>query len=453
MSQVEHKEYLNEVLKKIDKVIRRGETIMSEIPALVKKAQGSRHNEDWLQEALVDERIQKRRYGTTQAAELAGISHTLLYAAESDGRLPPPEYRNDTARKVRAGYTMNHINHMRSVFATAPRKPEGSNAAVVGVLNLKGGSQKTTTCHLFSQYLAMQGYRVLLIDTDPQGSLSFFFGKRPDDNVHYENTIAPYLLEDDDSLVDAGLPIGSSSTLHYAIQSTYWNNVDIIPSCLQNLTIDLMMPKVMSGSGIGYQHQIMKLRKGLLEVGDQYDFIVVDGTPSLNISTLNVVSACDVVFVPTPASMLDFASTLQFVQLVAETIETYRDIGIYPNIPDLRFFITKFSKSSYAKFMGQIIRRVFNVERGDVLACEAHSSDEIGKANNSTYSIYEQNPSETDNRKRLKETQEKFDRLFEEMHKAVWETCFGDFERSLDPIDKLDQIIVNAKKVNKESVE
>lgn len=443
------KSYLLGILKKISTVVKRGETIMKEIPGLVRKAQKSKHDADWLEAAQVDERIQKRRYGTTQAAELAGISHSLMYAAEKDGRLPEPEYRTDTAKKVRSGYTMNHINHMRQVFNTAPRKPEGASAAVIGILNLKGGSQKTTTCHLFSQYLAMKGYRVLLLDTDPQGSLSFFFGKRPDDNVHYENTIAPFFLEDDAALVEAGHPAGASQSLHYAVQKTYWDNIDIIPSCLQNLNIDLMMPKVMDDANVEFIDRIMKLRSGLLDVGRDYDFIIVDGTPSLNISTLNVVSACDMVFVPTPAAMLDFASTLQFAGLVSETIETYNQSSIYPNIPDIRFFITKYSGSSYAQFMGQIIRRVFTVERGDVLSNEAHASDEIGKATNSTYSIYEQNPAESDNRKRLKSTIEMFDKLFEEMHDAAWETCYEDLLRT-SHIDKIDQIMANADTVKEE---
>ncbi|MBQ4814046.1 AAA family ATPase [Pseudoalteromonas luteoviolacea] len=417
---------------------------MTEIPELVRKSQKDRHDNDWFEAAQVDERVQKRRYGTTQAAELAGISHSLLYAAEQDGRLPEPEYRNDTAKKVRAGYTINHINHMRKVFGTGPKKPDSASAAVIGILNLKGGSQKTTTCQLFAQYLAIRGYRVLLLDTDPQGSLSFFFGKRPDDNVHYENIIAPFFLEDDEALVEAGHPPGSSRSLHYAIQKTYWDNIDIIPSCLQNLNIDLMMPRVMDEAEVPFVDRIMKLRNGLLEVGSDYDFIIVDGTPSLNLSTLNVVSACDMCFVPTPAAMLDFASTLQFAGLVAETIETYNESGVCPNIPDIRFFITKYSKSSYAQFMGQIIRRVFSVERGDVLSNEAHASDEIGKANNSTYSIYEQNPSESDNRKRLKVTVEMFDKLFSEMHDAVWETCYADFDR--EPyVDKIEQIMANAE--------
>jgi chromosome partitioning protein len=437
------KSYLQNSLRKIATVVNRGETIMREIPSLVSKNQKSKHDPEWIELSQVDERILKRRYGTTQAAELAGISHSLLYAAEQDGRLPEPEYRIDTAKKVRAGYTMNHINHMRSVFNTAPRKPEGAPAAIVGILNLKGGSQKTTTCHLFSQYLAMQGYRVLILDTDPQGSLSFFFGKRPDDNVHYEHTVAPFFLEDDPALVEAGHEPGASRSLHYAIQNTYWNNIDIIPSCLQNLNIDLMMPKVMDDANVPFSDRIMKLRNGLVEVGSDYDFILIDGTPSLNISTLNVVSACDMVFVPTPAAMADFASTLQFANLIAETIETYQEGGIYPNVPDMRFFITKYSGSSYAQFMGQIIRRVFGVERGDVLTNEAHASDEVGKATNSTYSVYEQAPADSDNRKRLKTTCEMFDALFEEMHDAVWDTCFSGFERA-SHLDKIDLIMANA---------
>lgn len=441
--------YLLRMLKKINTVVNRGETIMKQIPDLVRKAQKNKHDPSWLQAAQVDERIQKRRYGTTQAAELAGISHSLLYTAEQDGRLPEPEYRMDTAKKVRSGYTMNHINHIRQVFGTAPRKPEGTAAAVVGILNLKGGSQKTTTCHLFSQFLAMKGYRVLLLDSDPQGSLSFFFGKRPDDNVQYENTIAPFFLEDDEALVEAGLPSGSCRSLHYAIQKTYWDNIDIIPSCLQNLNIDLLMPRVLDEANVPFIDRIMKLRNGLLEVGQDYDFILIDGTPSLNLSTLNVVSACDMVFVPTPAAMLDFASTLQFAGLVGETMEMYSTANLSPNIPDIRFFITKYSGSSYAQFMAQIIRRVFTVERGDVLSSEAHASDEIGKATNSTYSIYEQNPAEADNRKRLKNAIDMFDKLFEEMHDAVWETCFEETLRSTH-LEKIDQIMANADAVRNE---
>lgn len=443
------RKYLNSILEKITTVVTRGERIIEQIPELIKKSLKDKIDPDQIESLQVSDRVLKRRYGTTQAGQMAGVSHSLIYAAEKDGRLPQPDFRTDTKNTTRAGYTINQINHIRKVFGTAPRKPNKAEAAIIGVLNLKGGSQKTTHCHLFSQYLAIKGYRVLLLDTDPQGSLSFYFGKRPDIDVSYENTIAPYLLEDDESLVEAGLPEGSSETLHYAVQKTYWDNIDIIPSCLQNLNIDLLMPQVMDASDIPFEDRIMKLRYGLQEVSKDYDFVIVDGTPSLNLSTLNVVSACDMVFVPTPAAMADYASTLKFSGLVAETIETYQKANLCPNVPDIRYFITKYTKSSYAQFMAQIIRRVFTVERGDVLNAESYHSDEIGKASNDITSIYEVNPSEADNRKRLKKTIEMFDELFDEMHDAIWDTCFDEVERT-SHTEKLDQILAEADQVEKE---
>jgi len=448
MTDFAFKDFLEGLLEKLDTIVNRGETVMKQMTSLVKTAQKDKHDDEWIMLNQVDQRVQKRRYGTTQAAELAGISHSLLYAAEEDGRLPKPEYRTDTVKKVRAGYTVNHINKIREVFGTAPRKPEGVKAAVVGFLNLKGGSNKTSNTQLFAQYLAIKGYRVLLLDTDPQGSLSLFFGKTPDDSVHYEHTIAPYMLDDENEMQELGYEKGITKTLDYAIQKTYWSNIDIIPSCLQNLSIDLNLTAMQNKNNVPNFERIMKLRLGLMDVADNYDFIIIDGTPSLNISTLNVLSACDVCFVPTPAAMMDYASTLKFSSLIAETIENYALSDFYPNVPDVRYFITKYTRSSYAQFMGQLIRKVFTVERGDVLANEAHHSDEIGKANNAMYTIYEKNPSEADNRKRLKLTIEHFDALYNEMHDVVRDVCFDEAERTTH-VDKIDQIMANAAEEEK----
>ena len=444
------KDYLQRVYKKIKTVIERGEKIIEQIPNLVKKSMLDKIDIDCLQAALVSNRALKRRYGTTQAGEMANVSHSLIYNAEKDGRLPHPVMRKDTKKATRAGYTINDINHIREVFGTAPRKPPKSRAAIIGMLNLKGGSQKTTHCQLFAQYLALKGYRVLCLDTDPQGSLSLYFGKRPDVDVDYEHTMAPYLLEDEDTLIECGFPKGSSENLRYAVQKTYWNNIDIIPSCLQNLNIDLLMPKIMDYAGAAPIDKVSRLGAGLRDLGaDAYDFIILDGTPSLNLSTLNVVSACDIVFVPTPAMFADYASTLKFTSLISELIETYDEQGVYPNIPDIRYFITKFSSNSASKFWSQIIRRVFTVEPGDVLTNESYHSDEIGKSTTNIASVYEVVPTEADNRQRLKKTIEMFDKLFKEMHDEVWASHFGVSPRS--PItSKSNQIKYEAELVEKE---
>ena len=78
--------------------------MMSKIPDIAAKVQRQKHHVDWVDEAEVDSRIQKRRYTMTQAFEMIGIDPNKLSQAESDSVLPSPDYRQDTPNKMRAGY-------------------------------------------------------------------------------------------------------------------------------------------------------------------------------------------------------------------------------------------------------------------------------------------------------------------------------------------------------------
>lgn len=436
-------EFLNALIGKFRKVVARGFSVMEQMPELINTAVREKYDPAWLEVSAVNNRFQQRRFSTVQAAEMAGISVELLYAAEQDGRLPKPEYRSDTAKKVRAGYTVNHINHIQNVFGTAPRKPEAEPPAICGFLNLKGGSTKTTNCLMFAQWCAMKGLRVLALDTDPQGSFSFYLGKNPDYDVSYHQTFAPFLLEDEKALEEAGHPPGASKSLHYAIQKTYWNNIDIVPACMDNLSIDLELPKLIDRSKMPRDERIQRLRNALIEVGEEYDVIVIDGTPSLNMTTLNVVSACDVVFVPTPADLLDIASTVQFARLIRDTASSYKDNGWEPNLPDLRYFVVSREDTKPSKFFSTVIRKIFNIERGDVLTNEIFNFPELKKANVTTYSLWEKNPSDSDNRKNLKKSRDMYDRLYSEMFVVLWETCFEDRTRTAQ-VDKIDQVVAKA---------
>jgi chromosome partitioning protein len=442
-------EFLHKLKNKFSTILTRGEKVIENLATLLQRSVTDKVALEDIQSEITNNRTLKRRYGTTQAAEMVKVSHSLIYAAEQDGRLPEPIMRTDTKKATRAGYTLNDINRMRQYFGTNPTKPPKSLAAVVGILNLKGGCQKTTHCQLFSQYLAIQGYKVLVIDTDPQGSLSLMFGKRPDADVSFENTIGPYLLEADEYLQEHGFEPGASENLEYAVQSTYWSNIDIIPACLANLNIDTQMTEIMDDASLSWTYKVTRLRDGLASLRDNYDFILIDGTPSLNFSTLNVISACDMVYVPTPAAYADFSSTIAFTGLIETLVNGYIEQGEYPNIPDVRYFIAKFSKSSSSQFWSTIIRKVFNLEKGDVLDNESYHTDEIGKASTNGSSIYEVSPSEADNRQRLKKDTEMFDNLFGEMHDKIWEFHWGELPRK-NFVDKVDDIKLQSDKIQKE---
>ncbi|WP_196160916.1 AAA family ATPase [Reinekea sp. G2M2-21] len=400
--------------------------------AAVKQAIEKANRRDQLKlidEMIVEEFGQKvlsRRYSMKEAAEMVGVSTETIRNAEKDGRLPEPEYRADTKSKQRLGYTIDQVNYMRDVFGTRPVKPEGMNAIVIGILNQKGGSTKSTTVVHMSHYLAIKGYRVLVVDLDAQGTTSFSYGKLPNIQVEYWETVAPYLLREDDDDEDGT----SYSTLDYAIQNTHWGNVDIIPCAKDYLEVDMNMAK--NWSSERPVDMIMQLRKGLLQVGVNYDFIIIDGAPSLSVNTMNTVSACDTVFTPVPAQMFDLASTVEFSDLIDKLIETYKshripvfenqrivgykDMPFMPNLPSFYHFITRYSKSDYSKAMETRIRQIFTTEVTKVLKNEIYRSDEIGKSSNQVKSVYEINPgADTNNRGKLKSDIEMLDNAFEEM--------------------------------------
>lgn len=411
-------QYLAKVVKKLQQFLNRGEKTLEELPLHLKGLDPESLEAIALKKMVGETAELNRRYTLKDTCAMVGVSHTLIYTCEEDGRLPPPDIRVNSKNNSRAGYTINQINRIREVVGTCPTRKKVPQ--IISMPNLKGGAGKTTVLNNLAHYLAILGHKVLILDSDPQGSMSFNFGKRPDIDVFYEHTFGPYMLMDDNALVEAGHPIGSAKNLHYAIQKTYWDNIDIIPACLENLNIDLRFGEEPLKS-ISAEQKYSHLRDGLLEVGaGVYDFILIDGTPSLNVTTLNILCACDAVFVPTPAAMLDYASTIKFINMMEQSLSSFIDAGVIVNFPDVRFFVTGYKPNSkYVRLMGNTIRQAFEVERGDVLKTAIEHSEEVHKASTRMLSIFEINPSEADNRARLKTTITNYTSLFVEILAAL----------------------------------
>ena len=135
------------------------------------------------------------------------------------------------------------------------------SARIISIVNHKGGVGKTTTTLNLGRALSLQNKRVLLVDMDPQANLSIWAGiKDPDTNI------ADTLIE------DKPLPIQTLAT-----------GFDIVPADL-----DLSMAEIKLQSGItGY----FKLKKNLLTVAGDYDYILIDCPPSLGILTINAIIA------------------------------------------------------------------------------------------------------------------------------------------------------------------
>ena len=146
-------------------------------------------------------------------------------------------------------------------------------ARIIAITNQKGGVGKTTTAINLSACLAEVGQHVLLVDFDPQGNATSGLGLERED---IENTVYDMLTEE----------CTFDQCCVYEIQK----NLDVLPSDMN-----------LAGAEIEFQEvdDKEKLLRGYLdEVRDDYDFIIIDCPPSLNILTINALTAADTVIVP-----------------------------------------------------------------------------------------------------------------------------------------------------------
>lgn len=189
-----------------------------------------------------------------------------------------------------------------------PRRPEGKRGRILCTAVFKGGTGKTTTTLSLGQGLTLMGARkVLVIDADPQGSLTQLAGYAPEVEITDDDTVMPYLY-------------GDQPDLRYAIKKTYWKNLDLIPANIGLYSADFFLPAKFSKDSSFKFWDCMRV--GLLDLAKDYDAIIIDTPPSLNYLTFNFIYAADGLIQPVPPQSIDFASAAQFWRLIYDFFES-----------------------------------------------------------------------------------------------------------------------------------
>lgn len=204
---------------------------------------------------------------------------------------------------------------------------------IISVMNYKGGVGKTTLTSNISAELAYRGYKVLMIDLDPQSSLTFSFVTPDDWKTHLSEskTIKNWFTFDDDKVESFRNLIIAPKQANQVIREYKSGVLNLVASHLDLINIDLeLATELKGGSQKQQQKSYLKvhniLREGLASMNGIYDYVIIDCPPNFNIVTKNAIVASDYVIVPAKP---DYLSTLGISYLQRNLNELIKDYNYF----------------------------------------------------------------------------------------------------------------------------
>ena len=254
-----------------------------------------------------------------------------------------PQGHSETAGGAK-WFALDEVLRLRAHFAAEgskakeylPYRPKGLPAKMVAVANFKGGVGKTSTAAHLAMSAALDGYKVLVIDLDSQGSMTSIFGGKVTDEwstvfpllarhygEHLQNENRARVARGDAPLpLDDALSEAREITAQDLIQDTHWPNIDLIGAQLDLYWAEFQIPVWrMTGKGWRLWDALTDRLEadGVLEA---YDVIFFDTPPALGYLTINGLAAADILLVPLGASFLEFDSTGRFFDMLHATFSS-----------------------------------------------------------------------------------------------------------------------------------
>jgi chromosome partitioning protein len=324
-----------------------------------------------------------------------------------------PQGRSETEGGAR-WFSLDEVLRLRAHFAAEgsrakeyrPYRPPALPAKIVAIANFKGGVGKTSTAAHLAMSAALDGYRVLVIDLDSQGSMTSIFGGR----IASEwETVFPLIARDyalglqaeNRRRVERGeAPVPLDETLEEALEKTatdvirptHWPNIDLIGAQLNLYWAEFQIP-VWRMASRGWKLW-EALAAGLARDGvlDRYDVVVLDTPPALGYLTINGLAAADILLVPTGASFLEFDSTGRFFDMLHSTfasIEEGENVAARAlGRPETRFewdavraIVTRYDSGQQAELAGLMqayLGRYMSPWRQDYTALVGQAGEQAG---------------------------------------------------------------------------
>ncbi|WP_245191036.1 plasmid partitioning protein RepA [Jannaschia formosa] len=273
-----------------------------------------------------------RKFTSGEVADLLGIKDAYLRKLHLDGRGPDPEVRAGGRRY----YSASEIRALREMLEEGAKTPgtylpgrrAGDHCQVICVINFKGGSAKTTTSAHLAQKMALDGYRVLAIDLDPQASLSTLHGFQPELDLMDGGTLYDAIRYDD--------PV----PIREIIRPTYFDGLHIVPGNLDLMDFEHDTPRMLIA---GEEEPFFtRIGSALAQVESDYDVVVIDCPPQLGFISMAALSAATAVLVTIHPQMLDVMSMCQFLRMTSDLLRIVAESGGDMTYDWMRYLVTRY---------------------------------------------------------------------------------------------------------------
>ncbi|HDZ82067.1 MAG TPA: chromosome partitioning protein ParA [Roseobacter sp.] len=344
-------------------------------------------------------------------------------------------------------FTLEEINELRRRARfrgrkLLPERPRG-RAMRVAVSNFKGGVGKTVVAQHLAHAAALDGYRVLCVDFDPQATLTHSMGLT---EVKEWNTVwgimcrdlcreANRIMESYDDPDDCPYPsadelpedvqsIGAQRFQDF-IQPTCWPTIDIIPSCANAAFVEFASAQYRSlHKAWSFFGCVARYLDELPD--DQYDIIIFDCPPAIGYQSLNAAFAADILYIPSGPGYWEYDSTTSYLGQLGDAMADISDgfsalaadagITLPKRFSDIRLLMTRFEASNpLHTAMMDAFKNVFGA---DVCANPIEMTRAVEQSGRFQMSVYEQDYRQM-TRETWKRARQSFDRAYGEFLQTV----------------------------------
>ncbi len=332
--------------------------------------------QSWIRRQTFSPEMEKtlRRFSSWEVSELIFRINQSTFRGRlaADPSLPTGEVLDEGRQRW---FSLDEINELRRRMkvnrkSLMPPRPAGKRAIRAAIANFKGGAGKSTVALHFAHAAALDGYRVLCVDFDPQATLSHSMGQS---DVAEDHTVwgimardlvretdrmnaAPQAAESGTALPQRRLPASirdlglGDLRVNDFIQPTSWPTIDLIPSCANAAFVEFASAQ--------YRHLnpdwsfFAAVSRYLDQIADDaYDLIIFDCPPAIGYQSMNAVFAADMLYIPSGPGYWEYDSTTSFIGQLAEALEDLAAFeGTLPDgkitLPkafyDIRFLLTRY---------------------------------------------------------------------------------------------------------------